>query len=130
MNDSPDAIAALEQQGAQLRRSKKGSVLIVDLRGCISPVTDDTLLHVAQLPRTRELYLEGTKITDAGLQTLAELAGLHTLDLQRTPISDASWPLFQSLPALRLLLLAGTNVTRPALQAARPRMLEVRIVLP
>jgi len=128
MTDDPQAVTELERLGAKLRRSKKGSVLIVDFRKCGATVTDDTISLIAKLPKLRELYLEGASVTDEGVAVLATLDQLSTLDLQRTVVTDAIWPFVQKMPKLKLLLLTGAKVTPAAIAAARPHLIGVRVV--
>ena len=60
--------------------------------------------------------LFGTKVTDAGLQQLAELKSLHTLNLGNTRVTDAGLQQLAGLTNLTMLTLDGTQITDAGLQ--------------
>jgi hypothetical protein len=76
-----------------------------------SLVDDATLARVATHVSLKRLYLDGTKITDAGLRHLIGLKELHTLSLAHTAISDMGLKELEGLSALRTLNLLDTHVT-------------------
>ena len=55
--------------------------------------------------------LFGTKVTDAGLQQLAELKSLHTLNLGNTRVADAGLKELAGLTNLTRLFVRGTQIT-------------------
>ena len=57
------------------------------------------------------LVIQGSKITDGGLENLSGLVNLRHLDLEGTPISDAGLVHLRGLKRLWELKLADTNVT-------------------
>ena len=63
--------------------------------------------------RLRELYLGGTKVTDAGLEHLKDLPELQTLDLSGTEVSDVGLEHLKGLRHLRTLDLSSTRVKGP-----------------
>jgi hypothetical protein len=76
------------------------------------PTVDDaTLARVAKRKSLKRLYLDGTKITDAGLRHLDGLKELRELSLENTPITDAGLKDLESLSALRRLDIQGTKTT-------------------
>ena len=91
-----------------------------------NPLVDDTTLaRVAKHESLKRLYLEGTKITDAGLRHLAGLKELHSLGLANTSITDAGLKELEGLSALRNLDVENTKVTADGvarLKAAIPAL--------
>ncbi len=84
---------------------------IVSLDFGSMPVQDRDLYIVAGLRSMRDLYLDGTKITNAGLAQLANLKKLHMLDLANTQIGDAGLVHLKSLASLDSLFLDRTQVS-------------------
>lgn len=74
-------------------------------------VGDATLARVARCDSLKRLYLDGTRITDAGLRHLGGLRELRALSLAATPITDAGLKELERLPALRTLDVRGTSAT-------------------
>jgi len=123
-----DAISALEQTGAIVKRGKSGKPLVVDFRPTTNQTNDENLVHLKSLNSIREIYLDGTAITDASLASITHLAKLTTLDLQRTAVTDAALESVKSLPALKVVLLTGSRVSRDAVNKLRKQMIKTRIV--
>jgi len=77
-------------------------------------ITDLSLRQLGSM-RLRELSLAGTKVTDDGLQQLAQRNGagdfLDNLDLSNTAITDASVPSLISMKRLVRLVVKGTKLT-------------------
>jgi len=87
-------------------------------------VTDEGLMHLAQLRELEELDLSGSSITDAGLARLSRCTGIQQLILMRTRITDAGLCHLFPLEQLRKLNLLGTDVTSAGvkrLQKALPK---------
>ncbi len=78
---------------------------------------DGDLALVARFDDLRWLYLQETRVTDAGLQHLEPLRNLSLLHLGNTAITDAGLTYLQSLPNLETLHLQGTRVTLRAIEA-------------
>jgi uncharacterized membrane protein len=68
-------------------------------------------------PQTVWLDLGGTRITDAGLSTVAQFRNLTRLHLNRTRISDRGLKQLAGLEHLEYLNLYGTGVTDAGLQS-------------
>ncbi len=86
-----------------------------------SDVTDATLIELKGLKQLRELDLNGSQVTDAGLKVLGqELPALETLKLSGTAVTDAG--LTESLAlmeSLKRLDLRGTKVSPEVLKTWR-----------
>jgi uncharacterized membrane protein len=78
----------------------------------------DTQLAVLRplAPQTVWLNLSGTRITDAGLATVAQFKNLTRLHLNRTTVSDRGLPQLAGLQQLEYLNLYGTGVTDVGLE--------------
>jgi hypothetical protein len=68
-------------------------------------------------PQTVWLNLSGTRITDAGLSTVAQFKNLTRLHLNRTLVSDRGLPQLAGLRHLEYLNLYGTGVSDVGLQS-------------
>jgi len=115
LRDNDRAHTALMHIGA-LRK-----VWFVDLTN--TPVGDEQLAYLAELPALRTLKLADTKVTDAGLQHLKNLHRLEWLDVSRTGVTDAGLEHLRALPSLREIDLLGTRVSEKGvtdLQRALP----------
>lgn len=82
-----------------------------------SEADDDHLRLVAKVPRVCSLALDGTRITDAGLQHLRGMVYLETLSLGSTAISDAGAKILADVRSLRYLDLRRTRLTNESLVA-------------
>ncbi len=69
----------------------RGKPNVVVLQMANADVTDETLAHLRNLKRLKEVDLNDTRITDQGLAILKELPGLATLRLRATKITDAGF---------------------------------------
>ena len=106
------AIAALEALGGSVRViAANTSDLEAAFHLSGTELTDEGLVHLTYLPDLRWLNLRGTKVTDAGMATLAQCAGLTRLHLEKTGVGDAGLEQLKSLPELEYLNLYGTPVT-------------------
>lgn len=75
-------------------------------------ITDAELANLAALSdQVFALNLAGTKVTDAGLASLAKLPNLRILHLEKTAVSDAGLAHLKGLNGLEYLNLYGTQVT-------------------
>jgi uncharacterized membrane protein len=68
-------------------------------------------------PQTVWLNLGGTRITDAGLSTVAQFKNLTRLHLNRTAVSDRGLPQLAGLQRLEYLNLYGTRVSDAGLES-------------
>lgn len=80
-------------------------------------------------PNLRVLYLSNTPLDDKGLERLVECKGIHDLFLDGTKITDAGLASLTNLPNLEELFLANTAITDSGIQhickLARLRALDV-----
>lgn len=76
-----------------------------------APITDDQLLHLAEMESLAVLDLSNTRITDRGLVYLQNLPALEELRLWETAITDAGLAVLGRIRSLRILGLGGTQVT-------------------
>lgn len=88
-------------------------------------ITDAGLATVAGLPKLTRLHLERTGITDAGLAHLCGLANLEYLNLYGTQVTDAGLIQLAPLTNLKKVFLWQTGVTAAGadtLKAALPNL--------
>jgi hypothetical protein len=95
---------------AMLVRFRK--VKIVTLQK--TKVTGPGLVHLHELPDLRILGLNGTPLTDEGLQNLNGLP-ISFLDMAGTKITDAGLAQLKNLPKLSTLHLDGTQISNAGL---------------
>ncbi len=88
-----------------------------------SKVTDAGLATIAMMPNLERLHLENTAVTDAGLVHLAGLARLEYLNLYGTKVTDAGIARLAGMKSLKKLFLWQTAATKDgakSLEAAIP----------
>lgn len=85
---------------------KLSELTLVDSR-----VTDAGMNEIAQCVNLTRLDVRGTVVTDAGLKEIAKLKKLKILGLVRTRITDAGLAELSGLKDLRQIYLANTNIT-------------------
>ena len=127
--DQQTFIEQIRSQGAEVRLSKTGNVLIVDFRPAPiqqSPLDLNPLKHFDKL---RELYLLNCPVDDRFLALLAGLEKLQTLDLRQTKVSETGIAGLAALPNLKLLLLSANLISETFLRTFRTRMIGARIVV-
>jgi hypothetical protein len=85
-------------------------------------VDDDLIPTLCQLPALRRLFLRGSKVTDAGLAALSEMARLIELDVSGCAVSDWGLEAVAALaPNLRSLAVAELSLlTSEGLRALSP----------
>lgn len=76
-----------------------------------APITDDQLIHLAEMESLRVLDLSNTVISDRGLIYLQNLPALEELRLWETRVTDAGLAVLGRIRSLRILGLGGTQVT-------------------
>ena len=80
-------------------------------------ITDAGLKHLEHLTRMRVLHLEGTAITDDGLQRLRAMSQLEELSISDCPrISGRGLEVLRQFAGLRKLSLAGAQITDVGLE--------------
>jgi hypothetical protein len=91
-----------------------GDPAVVHLPYC--ELTDAHVAIISQAPTLRSLILDGTRITDTGIQQLRPLQQLEYLSLGGTAISDKSLDIVGRFPELRFLNLSETRISNRALE--------------
>lgn len=100
--------AALGELGATRRRDELGEM--IHLRLPSSKVTDETMIHVAELTSLKKLQLPLCRhVTDDGARYLAELTNLEELDLFATSIGNPGQVHLSNLTKLKRLKLSGNG---------------------
>src|SRR5262249_15460346 len=94
-----------------------------------SSVTDAGLEHLKGLTGLQYLSLTNTGITDAGLEHLEGLTELQSLFLKNTSISDAGLEHLKGLTGLRQLWLVQTQVSEAAARKLKAALPECAISL-
>jgi hypothetical protein len=79
-------------------------------------ITDEGLENIAGLQELQSLNLDGTRITDNGLRTLRTLPRLSQLSLVRTEITDKGLENLKSLKGLQVLSLTFTAISDDGLE--------------
>jgi DNA-binding beta-propeller fold protein YncE len=109
------ALLAVTGAGANVIVDDSGSVISVQLEGCLFP---DALLAVLHdLPHMKQLQLGHSKVSDAGLAHLRGLTALESLTLIQTNIGDKGLVHLEGLPNLKSLTLHMTLVTDAGMQS-------------
>ncbi len=108
--DQAKAIAEIENSGGKVVADEEhpGQVSVW-LQG--SKVSDAGLAHLKDLRQVRFLFLDGTNVTDAGLANLEGLTSLRWLALSKTRVTDAGLVHLRGLVHLEVLQLNDTTVT-------------------
>lgn len=81
-----------------------------------SGVTDDGLKTLPELAGLQELMLNDTAIGDEGVRSLSKFTALETLDLSGTRITDAAASVLAQLPKLQSLTVSGTSLSNTGLK--------------
>jgi DNA-binding beta-propeller fold protein YncE len=103
------ALLAITGAGANVILDESGSVVSVQLEGCVFP--DSLLAVLVDLPRMKQLQLGHSKVSDAGLRHLRGLNSVESLTLIQTNIGDAGLVHLEGLPNLKSLTLNSSLVT-------------------
>jgi hypothetical protein len=88
--------------------------LIVEAELARTKITDAGLASVAKFTSLRTLDLTRTAVTSAGVARLVTLQKLESLNLTSTAVDDAGAAALKALPALKHTWFYGTKVTAPA----------------
>jgi uncharacterized membrane protein len=113
-----DAIAAVTASGLSVE-AVGGEMPFLHVHASNGPsrVTDEALRALSRIaPQVVWLDLGGTKVTDAGLASIASLTNLTRLHLQRTAIGDAGLAHLAKLAHLEYLNVYGTKVSDEGLK--------------
>jgi Leucine-rich repeat (LRR) protein len=110
------ALISLDLSGAQRTDSGLWSISL----------TEPGLESISMLQDLRHFRLNGTAVTDLGLEKLKGLSHLERLDLQSCArITDGAVAVIESLPALRVVDVTATKMTEngiAALRKAEPKL--------
>ena len=98
---SGDPVAALEKLEARIQRNERGEVIGVDLSG--TRVRDAELAHIKELADLQVLHLFNTQIGDSGLIHLQGMTYLQELGLGGTRITDEGLVHLKGLTGLQTL---------------------------
>ena len=110
------AVEVIEAGGGKVRPiAESVTWREVSFHLCPTPITDETLAQLQQIPDLRWLYLQGTSITDDQLKYLSPLTSLLRLHLEKTNVGDAGLKHLLPLRELEYLNLYGTQVSDEAL---------------
>lgn len=94
-----------------------------------SDISDDALYLISQMKNLKELYLQKTKTTSAGLVYLRELEALEILNLSYTHIDDAGIIQLTSFPALQKVYINGNDVSTQVAEAANKAKPNLQIMM-
>jgi hypothetical protein len=135
------ALAEIQKAGGLYMRAEGGRsrpVIGIDLDATVvydshevrtrGPVTDKTLLVIAEFDRLQELSLSGAQVTDSGLVSVQGLRGLRRLNLSGTRLTDAGLSNLKGLADLRIIDLRGTRVTASGVKELRRALPEAAIL--
>ena len=85
-------------------------------------------MHLQGLSQLQELWLDNTKVTDAGLVHLQGLSQLQVLWLDDTKVTDAGLVHLQGLSQLQMLGLRNTKVTDQGVKKLQQALPNCKIV--
>ena len=100
-----------------LAKLKPIAALIVDAELARTKVTDAGLKSLAGFENLRSLDLTRTAITSKGLAAIAQLKKLEQLNLTDTAVDDAGVAQLSAVPTLKRVWLYGTKATSASLPA-------------
>ena len=107
-SDNPDAVAALQKIGAELKISSAGLITEVNLRD--TNATNDDLEQVAALSHVSSVLLNDLPVSDDGLAILAKTTSpIANLDLRGCPVTNLGLSHLSTMKSLRALRLNGVN---------------------
>ena len=94
-----------------------------------SKVTDAGLASLAGMSNLKKLHLPNTAVSDAGIDSLLGLSKLEYLNLFNTKITDAGLAKLEKLPNLKHLYVWQTGATKPAAEALHAKLPSIVINL-
>ena len=103
------------------------AVLGVQLRNCA--VSDGDLCRLAELADELDVVgLEGSQVTDIGLNELTNLPKLDNVDLTNTAVTDAGLLILAQIPTLEFVHVEQTNVTKSGIAKLQSSLPDCEIV--
>jgi uncharacterized membrane protein len=113
---------------AEVRRLEPvaGNIVLLDLGR--TRITDAGLQSVAKMTNLSRLEIQETNTGDPGLQWVESLPELEVINLYNTHVTDKGLERLESLKKLRRVYLWRTNVTDAGVQALRKRMPQVDVI--
>ena len=118
---SAAAIAAVRRTGARVESISLDLPLLhvstINVRGSLGDAELRGMLPVAE--QITWLDLSGTRVSDAGMNVVAEMRNLTRLDLSKTAVTDAGTRRLSGLKRLEYLNLRGTRVSDSTLAAMK-----------
>ena len=126
--DDLAVIAKLESLAVILRRGKSGRVLSVDFRECQVTIDDAIASELIKLPRLKEIFLDGTAISNDTIAAITKLPRLSVFSAENTSLTDDCIGCFIDCKKLTLLRITGTHVSREKVAELRKMMINARIV--
>ena len=87
-----------------------------------SKVTDAGLASLAGMKNLKKLHLPNTAVTDAGIDSLLSLTHLEYLNLFNTKLTDAGLAKLEKLPNLKRLFVWQTAATKPAAESLHSKL--------
>ncbi len=93
-----------------------------------SDVTDDGLRYVGRMHNLRELILQKTGVTGAGLPRLQSLPALEVLNLAHSSLNDSGAVNLLHMPGLREVYLYNTAVSDSIFEALRLHLPDAEIL--
>jgi hypothetical protein len=91
---------------------------------------DEWTRFLSAFPHLRQVGLSGTSLSDAGLDGLADVAGLESLYLAETKITDAGLTKLAGCKNLRFIDVEGTQVTAAGMTALRKALPQLETKAP
>ncbi|MBX7209931.1 MAG: hypothetical protein K1X78_16560 [Verrucomicrobiaceae bacterium] len=92
-------------------------------------ITDAGIKTIAQLPRLVQLDLRQTAVTDAGLEPLTKLKNLQSLNLYGTQVTDAGLKQLAAIKSLKTVYLWGSKATDAGAKQLTASIKGVKVVL-
>ena len=92
-----------------------------------SDFSDEDFMRCCELADLESCTVNGSAVTDAGLENIGNLTRLKYLDLRDTPITDAGLKHLEKLHQLEKLDLTNTNTTEAALQELQTKLPHCKI---
>lgn len=114
---------------AELAKFVPLSGRLAELNLSRSKVTDAGLASLAGMSNLKKLHLPNTAVSDAGIDALLGLSKLEYLNLFNTKITDAGLAKLEKLTNLKHLYVWQTGATKPAAEALHAKLPSIVINL-